>query len=75
MPWQLRRKAFPVWSHMPWQERVALLRKAADLIDERIFEMGAAMALEVGKNRMEVAGRCGRNRRPDPLFLLPDGKE
>ena len=47
------RKAFPIWSGMKWQERVALMRKAADLIDERIFEMGAVMALEVGKNRLE----------------------
>ena len=39
------RKAFPGWSGMRWQERVALMRKAADLIDERIFEMGAVMAL------------------------------
>ncbi len=50
------RRAFPVWSKMPWQERVALLRKAADLIDERIYKIGAAMALEVGKNRMESLG-------------------
>jgi 1-pyrroline-5-carboxylate dehydrogenase len=50
------RKAFPVWSHTPWQERVALLRKAASLIEERIFEIGAAMAMEVGKNRMESLG-------------------
>jgi 1-pyrroline-5-carboxylate dehydrogenase len=53
---QAARKAFPVWSGMPWQERVALLRKAADLIDQRLFEIGAAMALEVGKNRMESLG-------------------
>jgi 1-pyrroline-5-carboxylate dehydrogenase len=50
------RKAFPGWSSTPWQERVALMRKAADMIDERIFEIGAAMALEVGKNRMESLG-------------------
>lgn len=50
------RKAFPGWSHTPWQERVRLLRKVADLIDERLFELGAAMALEVGKNRMESLG-------------------
>jgi len=50
------RKAFPVWSHTPWQERVKLLRKAADLIDQRIFTLGASMALEVGKNRMESLG-------------------
>jgi 1-pyrroline-5-carboxylate dehydrogenase len=50
------RKAFPAWSRMKWQDRVALLRKAADLIDERTFEIGAAMAMEVGKNRMEALG-------------------
>ncbi len=50
------RKAFYGWSHTPWQERVRLLRRAADLIDERLFELGAAMALEVGKNRMESLG-------------------
>ncbi len=50
------RKAFPAWSRTPWQERIKLLRRAADLIDERIFELGAAMALEVGKNRMESLG-------------------
>ncbi len=50
------RKAFPKWSHTPWQERVKLLRKAASLIEERIFDLGAAMAMEVGKNRMESLG-------------------
>lgn len=50
------RKAFPGWSKTPWQERIRLLRRAADLIDERLFSLGAAMALEVGKNRMEALG-------------------
>lgn len=50
------RKAFPMWSRTPWQERVRLMRKAAEVIDERLFELGAAMALEVGKNRMESLG-------------------
>jgi 1-pyrroline-5-carboxylate dehydrogenase len=50
------RAAFPAWSRTPWQERVKLVRKAASLIEERIFELGAAMALEVGKNRMESLG-------------------
>jgi len=50
------RKAFPLWSGMRWQDRVALLRKAADLIDQRTFQIGAAMAMEVGKNRMESLG-------------------
>ena len=50
------RKAFPDWSHTPWQERVAIVRKAAALMDERIFKMGAVVSLEVGKNRMEALG-------------------
>jgi 1-pyrroline-5-carboxylate dehydrogenase len=50
------RKAFPAWSRTPWQTRVKLVRKAASLIEKRIFELGAAMALEVGKNRMESLG-------------------
>jgi len=50
------RKAFPGWSRTSWQERIKLLRDVADLIDKRIFELGAAMTLEVGKNRMEALG-------------------
>jgi 1-pyrroline-5-carboxylate dehydrogenase len=50
------RKAFPKWSRTPWQERVKLVRKAASIIEKRIFDLGAAMALEVGKNRMESLG-------------------
>ena len=50
------RAAFPKWSRTPWQERVKLVRKAAALIEDRIFTLGAAMTLEVGKNRMEALG-------------------
>ncbi len=50
------RKAFPAWSHTPWQKRVQLVRKAAAVMEKRIYELGAAMALEVGKNRMESLG-------------------
>src|SRR5512147_231894 len=50
------RKAFPSWSSTPWKKRVQLVRKAASIIEKRIFDLGAAMALEVGKNRMESLG-------------------
>jgi 1-pyrroline-5-carboxylate dehydrogenase len=50
------RKASPGWSRTSWQKRVQLVRKAASIIEKRIFELGAAMALEVGKNRMESLG-------------------
>jgi 1-pyrroline-5-carboxylate dehydrogenase len=50
------RKAFPTWSYMKWQDRVKLMRKAADLITDRIFTISAALSMEVGKNRMESLG-------------------
>jgi 1-pyrroline-5-carboxylate dehydrogenase len=50
------RTAFPIWSGLKWQERVAYMRKAADLIDERTFLISAALSMEVGKNRMEALG-------------------
>jgi 1-pyrroline-5-carboxylate dehydrogenase len=48
--------AFPAWSRTPWKERVALLRRAADLISERSNELAALMSMEVGKNRLEALG-------------------
>ncbi len=53
---QAARAAWPRWSGMKWQERVRLLRKAAALIEKRVYEIGAVMSLEVGKNRMEALG-------------------
>jgi len=50
------KKAFPAWSRTPWKDRIAILRKAADIIDSRLYKMGAALSLEVGKNRMESLG-------------------
>ncbi len=50
------RTASPGWKATPWQERVALMRKAADLISERLIELSAVMSLEVGKNRLEALG-------------------
>lgn len=50
------RRAFRAWSRTPWQERVALMRKAADTISDRLFDIAAVMSLEVGKNRMESLG-------------------
>ena len=50
------RKAAPAWSRTPWQKRVELVRKAAELMDERMFHMGVVLSLEVGKNRMEAMG-------------------
>jgi acyl-CoA reductase-like NAD-dependent aldehyde dehydrogenase len=48
--------AFKSWRSTPWAGRVALLRKAARLIEERVYDIAAATAFEVGKNRMEALG-------------------
>ena len=49
-------RAFPGWRRTPWQERVARVRRVAVLIEERVYDISAALALEVGKNRMEALG-------------------
>ena len=48
------RKAFPAWSRLPWQERVKILLRTAELMDERKFEIAAIISYEVGKNRTEA---------------------
>jgi 1-pyrroline-5-carboxylate dehydrogenase len=50
------RAAYPGWRDTPWRDRLAILRRAADLISERQFDYAALMALEVGKNRLEALG-------------------
>lgn len=50
------RSAFPAWSARPWQERVGILRQAAEAISARRAELAALMSLEVGKNRLEALG-------------------
>ena len=48
--------AFPAWSARPWEERVALIRAAAELISDRQFLYSALLSIEVGKNRLEALG-------------------
>jgi 1-pyrroline-5-carboxylate dehydrogenase len=44
------------WARLPWQERIAVLRRAAELIRERKYDLAALMSVEVGKNRLEAMG-------------------
>jgi len=46
--------AWPKWAGLKWRERVRLLRRVAALIEKRVYQIGAALSLEVGKNRMEA---------------------
>jgi 1-pyrroline-5-carboxylate dehydrogenase len=50
------KRAFPVWRRTPPAERNRILRRVASLIEERVYDIAAAVALEVGKNRMEALG-------------------
>lgn len=55
---QAAHAAFPSWRATAMAERVRLLRKVAALIEERVYLIAAALALEVGKNRMEALGEA-----------------
>ena len=48
--------AWPAWRRTPTAERARLMRRVAQLIEERVFEIAAVLSLEVGKNRMEALG-------------------
>jgi 1-pyrroline-5-carboxylate dehydrogenase len=48
--------AWPKWAALKWQDRVRLMRRVAQQIEKRVYEIGAVLSLEVGKNRMEGLG-------------------
>jgi len=50
------RAAYPRWSGTPWPERVKTLRRAAEILARRKYELGIACLLEVGKSRIEAMG-------------------
>ena len=50
------RAAAPSWAATPCAQRIAHLRRAAKRIEEQVFELAAAVSLEVGKTRMEAIG-------------------
>lgn len=44
------------WRNSPWQERVALVRRAADIMEERSLELSGLLIFEIGKSRLEALG-------------------
>jgi acyl-CoA reductase-like NAD-dependent aldehyde dehydrogenase len=50
--------AYPAWRATPVAERLRLLRRVADVMEARVYDMAAALTLEVGKNRMEALGEA-----------------
>ncbi len=50
-------KAFQLeWDRMGWQARVEIMRNVADIMEDRLFDLAALMAYEVGKSRLEALG-------------------
>ena len=50
--------AWPAWKRTDLSRRAALLRRVGELIEERVYDIAAALTLEVGKNRMEALGEA-----------------
>jgi 1-pyrroline-5-carboxylate dehydrogenase len=48
------KSAYRVWRDLGWQQRVALMRTAANIMQQRQYELAALMCMEVGKNRFEA---------------------
>jgi 1-pyrroline-5-carboxylate dehydrogenase len=44
------------WEAWGWEKRRDLMVRAAAIMDERTFELGALMTHEIGKNRLEALG-------------------
>lgn len=50
--------AWPAWKQTPMHARAQLLRRVGQRIEERVYDIAAALTLEVGKNRMEALGEA-----------------
>ena len=50
------RSAYPEWRDLGWPRRVEHLRSAADVLEERKWDLSVACLIEVGKSRLEAAG-------------------
>ena len=50
--------AYPAWRETPAAERARLVRRVGEIMEQRVYELAAALSLEVGKNRMEALGEA-----------------
>jgi 1-pyrroline-5-carboxylate dehydrogenase len=50
------RSAQRTWAKRGWEVRVSIVRRVADALSARKYEIGAANLVEVGKSRMEAMG-------------------
>lgn len=49
-------RAFKAWRDTDYRERLKIMRRAANLISERKYELAAIMSIEAGKSRFESMG-------------------
>lgn len=47
-------EAASAWAHSPYQERVRIFRRAADILEAKAYHMAALTSYEVGKSRLEA---------------------
>jgi acyl-CoA reductase-like NAD-dependent aldehyde dehydrogenase len=55
---QAAQHAWPGWRRSPLPVRLRYLRRVGALIEERVYDIAAALTLETGKNRMEALGEA-----------------
>src|SRR5215211_7283504 len=58
------------WERIGWKERVRILRNVADVMEDRLFDLAALMAFEVGKNRLESLGEYYDVMRPYGVWAV-----
>ena len=51
-------RAWPAWRALPVAERARMVRRIGAVMESRVYEIAAALSLEVGKNRMEALGEA-----------------
>jgi 1-pyrroline-5-carboxylate dehydrogenase len=50
------RSAYPSWRAIGWPRRMEMLRAAANVLEERKWDLSIACLIEVGKSRLEAVG-------------------
>jgi len=50
------KKAFKQWSGTDYKERIKIMRRAADIMSKKKYELSALLTFENGKNRYEAIG-------------------
>ncbi len=65
----------PEWEAWGWEARRDLMLRAADIMEEQIFEISALMSYEIGKSRLESLGDVADMSMYRPRCLLSNTRE